>query len=531
MPETLEIDVEQLMERIRDNIGQRRSEVPPPDASTPAAESQRPADFTFLQSGYDIQHVPITSHRKVIGRFIVFAKNVSRQLLTPVIERQVALNAANAQATSYLCEQVEEMRQQQAVALQTLQTTIVQQVEAMSQQQAVALQTLRQEIAASEQRQATALQAVQTAIVEQQAVAIQTLQQEIAASEQRQATALQAVQTAIVEQVQAWRRLMERRFGGLEQMASRHHQRILTETEGRLAEWEKALTRLKTEHIQRILTETEGRLAEWEKALTRLKTEHILQERRVTMLLEETRKRLPEPLSQEQLQAIANEGNHVLEALYVSFEDQFRGTREDIKERFQIYLPILERAHLGSDKMPIVEVGSGRGEWLELLQQGGLRARGVDLNRVMVQECERRGLVAVEAEAVAYLSSLPASSVGAVTGFHIIEHLPFDLLVKLLDETVRVLKPGGAVIFETPNPANVLVGSHNFYLDPSHRNPLPSATMRFIAEARGLCRVEIMDLHPYPESFRIRDGGNDIVERFNTYFYGPQDYAVIGWKV
>jgi SAM-dependent methyltransferase len=505
MPETLEIDVEQLMERIRDNIGQRRSEVPPPDASTPAAESQRPADFTFLQSGYDIQHVPITSHRKVIGRFIVFAKNVSRQLLTPVIERQVALNAANAQATSYLCEQVEEMRQQQAVALQTLQTTIVQQVEAMSQQQAVALQTLRQEIAASEQRQATALQAVQTAIVEQQAVAIQTLQQEIAASEQRQATALQAVQTAIVEQVQAWRRLMERRFGGLEQMASRHHQRILTETE--------------------------GRLAEWEKALTRLKTEHILQERRVTMLLEETRKRLPEPLSQEQLQAIANEGNHVLEALYVSFEDQFRGTREDIKERFQIYLPILERAHLGSDKMPIVEVGSGRGEWLELLQQGGLRARGVDLNRVMVQECERRGLVAVEAEAVAYLSSLPASSVGAVTGFHIIEHLPFDLLVKLLDETVRVLKPGGAVIFETPNPANVLVGSHNFYLDPSHRNPLPSATMRFIAEARGLCRVEIMDLHPYPESFRIRDGGNDIVERFNTYFYGPQDYAVIGWKV
>jgi SAM-dependent methyltransferase len=505
MPETLEIDVEQLMERIRDNIGQRRSEVPLPDASTPAAESQRPADFTFLQSGYDIQHVPITSHRKVIGRFIVFAKNVSRQLLTPVIERQVALNAANAQATSYLCEQVEEMRQQQAVALQTLQTTIVQQVEAMSQQQAVALQTLRQEIAASEQRQATALQAVQTAIVEQQAVAIQTLQQEIAASEQRQATALQAVQTAIVEQVQAWRRLMERRFGGLEQMASRHHQRILTETE--------------------------GRLAEWEKALTRLKTEHILQERRVTMLLEETRKRLPEPLSQEQLQAIANEGNHVLEALYVSFEDQFRGTREDIKERFQIYLPILERAHLGSDKMPIVEVGSGRGEWLELLQQGGLRARGVDLNRVMVQECERRGLVAVEAEAVAYLSSLPASSVGAVTGFHIIEHLPFDLLVKLLDETVRVLKPGGAVIFETPNPANVLVGSHNFYLDPSHRNPLPSATMRFIAEARGLCRVEIMDLHPYPESFRIRDGGNDIVERFNTYFYGPQDYAVIGWKV
>jgi hypothetical protein len=94
-----------------------------------------------------------------------------------------------------------------------------------------------------------------------------------------------------------------------------------------------------------------------------------------------------------------------------------------------------------------------------------------------------------------------------------------------------VLKPGGAVIFETPNPSNVLVGSHNFYLDPTHRNPLPSAPVKFIAEARGLCRVEIIDLHPYPESFRVKDGGIDIVKRFNEYFYGPQDYAVVGWKV
>jgi len=288
---------------------------------------------------------------------------------------------------------------------------------------------------------------------------------------------------------------------------------------------------LRTEEIRPIVVETERRLAEWEKALARLKTDYILQERRVTVLLEEARKRLPEPLSPDQLQTIHEEGKHVLEALYVSFEDQFRGTREDIKERFQIYLPLLEQAGLGTDSMPVLDVGCGRGEWLELLREKGLRAQGLDLNRVLVEDCKRQGLMAVEGEVIAYLSSLPANSLGAVTGFHIVEHLPFDVLVRLFDETVRVLKPGGVAIFETPNPANVLVGSHNFYLDPSHRNPLPSATLEFIAEARGLCQVEIMELHPYPLSSRVKDGDSEIIDRFNAYFYGPQDYAVVGRKV
>jgi hypothetical protein len=98
-----------------------------------------------------------------------------------------------------------------------------------------------------------------------------------------------------------------------------------------------------------------------------------------------------------------------------------------------------------------------------------------------------------------------------------------------LDETVRVLKPGGIAIFETPNPQNVLVGSCNFYMDPTHRNPLPSPMLRFLAEARGLCRVSVLDLHPYPEAFHL--DGSELATRFNQYFYGPQDYAVIGWKV
>ena len=280
---------------------------------------------------------------------------------------------------------------------------------------------------------------------------------------------------------------------------------------------------------ERTLADADIRIVELERIGLRLKTNLGLQERRLTMFLEEARKRLPDPLSQEQLQIMAEEERHALDALYVSFEDQFRGSREDIKERLRVYLPTLKQAQLGTDEMPVLDVGCGRGEWLELLKEQSLRAQGIDVNRILVEECQRQGLEVIERDVIVYLRTLPDASLGAVTGFHIIEHLPFEVLVKLMDETVRVLKPGGVAIFETPNPENVLVGSYTFYLDPTHRNPLPSAVVKFMAEARGLCRVEVMPLHAL-EAYRMEEAGLEITKRFNEYFYGPQDYAIIGWK-
>src|SRR5262249_55487464 len=114
---------------------------------------------------------------------------------------------------------------------------------------------------------------------------------------------------------------------------------------------------------------------------------------------------------------------------------------------------------------------------------------------------------------------------------HIIEHLPFPSLLDLLDETVRVLKPGGVAIFETPNPANILVSTERFYLDPTHRHPLPSPLVKFLAQERGLCHVEVMPLHPWPDTVHVPAQDSAIAERFNQLFYGPQDYAIVGWKV
>ena len=261
---------------------------------------------------------------------------------------------------------------------------------------------------------------------------------------------------------------------------------------------------------------------------TYLKNDLAQQKRLTALFLEEAQRRLPEPLNSEQLRTLINEQQHSLDAFYVAFEDQFRGSREDISNRLKVYLPLLEVAKIGTPDFPILDVGCGRGEWLELLRDSGYTARGIDVNRVMLEQCSSRGLDVLESDLILHLQSLPSDSLGAVTGFHVIEHISFEALIKLFDEVVRVLKPQGLVIFETPNPKNILVGSHTFYLDPSHRNPLPSSMIKFMAEARGLHNVTIMDLHPSPEALRFT--GSGLAERLNEFFYSAQDYAVIGYR-
>lgn len=262
--------------------------------------------------------------------------------------------------------------------------------------------------------------------------------------------------------------------------------------------------------------------------LQHVRTELALQGARIALIIEEARRRLPAPFDHEQLEIIATEEQHKLDALYAELEDNFRGSYDEIKDRFRTYLPHLNSLVITND-MRIVDLGCGRGEWLELLKEEGYKALGIDSNRVLLERCRARGLDVVESDALQYLLGLPDNSLSAVTGFHIIEHLNIGVLMQLLDEIVRVVHPGGVVIFETPNPENVLVGSNYFYFDPTHRNPLPSLLMKFLLESRGLQRVEVMNLHAWDQA---RLGGkNALTARFNDLFYGPMDYAISGWKV
>jgi O-antigen chain-terminating methyltransferase len=260
------------------------------------------------------------------------------------------------------------------------------------------------------------------------------------------------------------------------------------------------------------------------------RSQMTLLDRRFSLLIEEIRKHLPAADRERELSGFVAKNEHRHDSLYLAFQDVFRGTREEIKRRASVYLPMLKEQNVGSKTMPILDLGSGRGEWLELLRENGMECRGVDKNEAMLRLCRDLKLDVMDAEALPYLRSLPDDCLGGVTAFHMIEHIPFDCVIDLIDEALRTLRSGGILILETPNPGNVLVGSQNFYYDPTHIKPLPSGLMYFFVEARGFCNVEIKELQPFPESVRVPEDGQVLASRFNTYFYGAQDYAVIGRK-
>lgn len=234
------------------------------------------------------------------------------------------------------------------------------------------------------------------------------------------------------------------------------------------------------------------------------------------------------PATGKQLRERRAPSDHRLDAFYLSFENRFRGSRHNIKERFRFYLKYVAQSRTNNDPGPIVDLGCGRGEWLELLKDEGFEGRGVDLNSAMIALCKERKLDVVESDAVEYLRKVPEKSLSAITGFHIIEHLPLITLLDLVIEAFRALKPGGVLIFESPNCKNLVVGACNFYTDPTHRNPVFPEAARFFLEINGFERTDLQYLSPV-EGPRLQLLGES-VETLNELLYGPQDFAVIGYR-
>ena len=188
-----------------------------------------------------------------------------------------------------------------------------------------------------------------------------------------------------------------------------------------------------------------------------------------------------------------------IDAFYLAFENQFRGSRELIKERLLHYVPWLEVLKERLPDATGVDIGCGRGEWLEVLKENGIAARGVDMNERMAAQCQSLGLDAECGDGIAYLRSLPADSQAIVSGFHIVEHLPFGLLLDLIQQAFRVLRPGGIAIFETPNPEAQRVSTYTFFLDPTHRNPIPNELLCFAATHAGFSQTHVERVQSVPK--------------------------------
>ena len=179
---------------------------------------------------------------------------------------------------------------------------------------------------------------------------------------------------------------------------------------------------------------------------------------------------------------------------YRAFEERYRGSQEQIRLRLRVYLPFIKPLIGLYGDAKAVDLGCGRGEWLELLKEEGFDARGVDLDEGMLVACKELGLNVQVGDAVGFLKELPEASQVIVSGFHLVEHIPFVDVQALVQEALRVLKPGGLLILETPNPENIVVGSSSFYLDPTHQRPIPPQLLAFLPDYYGYEKTKIVRL-------------------------------------
>lgn len=217
---------------------------------------------------------------------------------------------------------------------------------------------------------------------------------------------------------------------------------------------------------------------------------------------------------------------------YLEFERRFRGAPEIIRERQQDALQHV--AHLVGSNLRLLDLGCGRGEWLQVVHEAGIACIGVDSSGDMVAQARSEGLDVRQSDALEYLAQLPEGSLGAITGFHIAEHLPLPSLGELLRLALRALAPGAVLVLETPNPGNLQVGASSFYLDPTHLRPLHPLFLQFLAEDRGFDQTELHFVHAVDEE--LLTGSAEETERprvlaeLARLAFGPQDFLLVAHR-
>ena len=207
---------------------------------------------------------------------------------------------------------------------------------------------------------------------------------------------------------------------------------------------------------------------------------------------------------------------------YARFADRFRGTEEYVRARQQFYVPFFTRCR------SILDIGCGRGEFLELMKEASVPARGVDLDPESVALCRSKGLEAETADVFELLQREPEGSFDGIFAAQVVEHMTPAEVPRLVKLASSRLKPGGVLALETPNPECLAIFATHFYLDPTHQRPIPPGLLVFYFEEFGFGNIEVHRLSPAVESMPALA---ELPEGIRTAFFGGLDYGIVGTRL
>ncbi len=217
---------------------------------------------------------------------------------------------------------------------------------------------------------------------------------------------------------------------------------------------------------------------------------------------------------------------------YSDFEQRFRGDEEKVKEKLKKYIPFF------LDTDGILDLGCGRGEFLELLRKEDKKVEGIDISESMLNSARQKGLNCYKSDILDFLKKKPDNSIGGVFSSQVIEHLQPDYLRQVVAECYRVLKENTPIIFETINPLSLFALSRIFFLDTTHQKPFHPEYMRYLLESSGFSQVEIHyseelieeKLEDIPPENQLARVFNANVDKLNQILFASPHYAVKGIK-
>jgi O-antigen chain-terminating methyltransferase len=206
----------------------------------------------------------------------------------------------------------------------------------------------------------------------------------------------------------------------------------------------------------------------------------------------------------------------------VAHQERFRGPEEEVRERQRFYVPYF------SGRRRVLDLGCGRGEFLDLMREAGVGARGIDLSPEDVAACRAKGLDAEVADLFRYLAGLEDGSLDGIFSSHVVEHVPPLRLPEMIRLASAKLAPGGRIAIETPNPECLAIFASHFYLDPTHRRPVPAPLLAFYLQEAGMGEIRVERRSPAVETMPSLA---ELPAAFREDFFGGLDYSIFATRL